>query len=192
MTLLILLFAIKLLAQLSILNITTKLQKLYSPPKNSRVDNKVPMLFKKNLVAWAIFCMSWRYWLKYLLLAICQKSGEASFWEMMDTFILLAYESLATSGTLLHQWIACQDFTLNSEDVSFFYKRKKWFLWTMATAQIAENHGGVWGLTWYLPWELFISIASWAHSQKSLTTVKEPSLRISSHGRSLKWSLRPF
>ena len=125
MTLLISLFAIKLLAQLSILNITTKLQKLYSPPKNSRVDNKLPVLFKKNLVAWAIFCMSWRYWLKYLLHAICQKSGEASFWEMMDTFILLAYESLATSGTLLHQWIACQDFTLNSEDVSFFVQAKK-------------------------------------------------------------------
>ena len=74
----------------------------------------------------------------------------------------------------------------------FLYKRKKWFLWTMAAAQIAENHGDVWGLTWYLPWELYTSIASWAHSQKSLTTVKEPSLRISSHGSSLKWSLRPF
>ena len=126
MTLLILLFAIKLLAQLSIFkNIITKLQKLYSPPKNSRVDNRLPVLFKKNLVAWAIFCMSWKYWLKDLLHAICQKSGEASFWEMMDTSILLAYESLATSGTLLQQWIACQNFTLNSEDVSFFVQAKK-------------------------------------------------------------------
>ena len=30
------------------------------------------------------------------LLAIHQKSGEPSFWEVMDNFVLLAYASLAT------------------------------------------------------------------------------------------------
>ena len=35
------------------------------------------------------------------LLAICQKSREPSFWEMMDSFVLLAYASLAASRTLL-------------------------------------------------------------------------------------------
>ena len=30
-------------------NITTKLQKLYSPPRNSKVGNKSPMLFVKKL-----------------------------------------------------------------------------------------------------------------------------------------------
>ena len=35
------------------------------------------------------------------LLAIRQKSGEPSFWEVMDTFVLLAYASLAASTTLL-------------------------------------------------------------------------------------------
>ena len=29
------------------------------------------------------------------LLAICQKSQEPSFWEVMDSFVLLAYASLA-------------------------------------------------------------------------------------------------
>ena len=35
------------------------------------------------------------------LLAIRQKSREPSFWEVMDSFVSVAYESLAVSGTLL-------------------------------------------------------------------------------------------
>ena len=35
------------------------------------------------------------------LLAIWQKSREPSFWEVMDSFVLLAYASLAASRTLL-------------------------------------------------------------------------------------------
>ena len=35
------------------------------------------------------------------LLAICQKSREPSLWEVMDSFVLLAYASLPASGTLL-------------------------------------------------------------------------------------------
>ena len=63
------------------------------------------------------------------LLAICQKS-----WELQELF--------------------CHDykpvFTLDSEDLSFLYKQKKWFLWTMAAAaEAAENQGDEWGMTWY-------------------------------------------
>ena len=76
------------------------------------------------------------------LLAIRQKSGEPSFWEVMDSFVLLAYASLAASRTLWQQLLACLNFTLGSEDLSFQCKWKKWFLWTMAAAQAAENHGG--------------------------------------------------
>ena len=35
------------------------------------------------------------------LLPICQKSRESSFWEVMDSFVLIAYASLAASRTLL-------------------------------------------------------------------------------------------
>ena len=35
------------------------------------------------------------------LLAICQKSQEPSFWEVMDSFVLVAYASFAASRTLL-------------------------------------------------------------------------------------------
>ena len=59
------------------------------------------------------------------LLAIRKKSREPSFWEVMDSFVLLAYASLAASRTLLQRLLACLNFTLESEDFSFWYKRKK-------------------------------------------------------------------
>ena len=68
------------------------------------------------------------------LLAIHQKSRESSFWEVMDSFVLAAYASLAASRTLLQQLLAFLNFTLDSEDLFCWYKRKKWFLWTMAAA----------------------------------------------------------
>ena len=40
-------------------------------------------------------------------LAIRQKSREPSFWEIMDSFVLLAYASLAASRTLLQQLLTC-------------------------------------------------------------------------------------
>ena len=54
------------------------------------------------------------------LLAICQKFREPSFWEVMDSFVLLAYASLAASRTLLQRLLACLNFILDSEDD--FYK----------------------------------------------------------------------
>ena len=59
------------------------------------------------------------------LLAICQKSQEPSFWEEMDSFVLVAYVSLATSKTLLQRLLACLDFTVDSKDLFCWYKRKK-------------------------------------------------------------------
>ena len=58
-------------------------------------------------------------------LAIRQKSREPSFWEVMDFFVLVAYASLAASGTLLQQLLAYLNFTLDSEDLFCWYKRKK-------------------------------------------------------------------
>ena len=56
------------------------------------------------------------------LLAIRQKSREPSFWEVMDSFVLVAYASLAASRTLLQQLLACLNFTLDSEDLFCWYK----------------------------------------------------------------------
>ena len=82
-----------------------------------------------------------------------QKSLEPSFWEEMDSFVLLAYPSLAASRVLLQGLLAC------------WYKQKKWFLWTMAAAQAAESHRDDWGLTWYLWYGIYGSIPTWTHSQ---------------------------
>ena len=57
------------------------------------------------------------------LLAIRQKSQEPRFWKVMDSLVLLA--SLAASGTLLQQLLACQNFTLESVNLSFWWKQKK-------------------------------------------------------------------
>ena len=57
------------------------------------------------------------------LLAIRQKSREPSFCEVMDSFVLLAYASLAASRTLFDQLLACLNFTLESED--FLVQTKK-------------------------------------------------------------------
>ena len=51
------------------------------------------------------------------LLAIRQKSREPSFWEVMDSFILVARESLAASRTLLQRLLASLNFILDSEDL---------------------------------------------------------------------------
>ena len=40
----------------------------------------------------------------------------------MDSFVLLAYASLAASRTLLQQLLACLNFTLESEKFSLWYK----------------------------------------------------------------------
>ena len=50
------------------------------------------------------------------LLAIRQKSREPSLWEVIDSFDLLRYASLAASRTLLQRLLACLNFTLESED----------------------------------------------------------------------------
>ena len=59
------------------------------------------------------------------LLAIRQMSREPSFWEVMDSFVLVAYASLAASRTLFQRLIACLNFALDSEDLFCWYKRKK-------------------------------------------------------------------
>ena len=51
---------------------------------------------------------------------------------MIDSYVLLAYASLAASRTLLQQLLVYLNFTLDSEDLLCWYKWKKWFIWTMA------------------------------------------------------------
>ena len=54
----------------------------------------------------------------------------------------------------------------------------------MAATKAAKNHGDEWGFTWYLQQGIYTS-------QNSLAAAEALSLKISSHGTSLKWSQRP-
>ena len=69
---------------------------------------------------------------------------------MMDSSALLAYASLAASRNLLQWLLVCMNFTLYLEDLFCSYKQKKWFIWTIAAAEAAENHEDEWDFTWYL------------------------------------------
>ena len=61
------------------------------------------------------------------LLAICRRSREPSLWEVMDTFVLVAYAILAASRILLQVLIAFLNFTLDSEDYFCWNKQKNYF-----------------------------------------------------------------
>ena len=65
------------------------------------------------------------------LLAICQKSCKPSLWEVMDSFVLVAYASLTASRTLLQQLLVCLNCTSDSEDFFKWCKLKSDFykLW---------------------------------------------------------------
>ena len=59
------------------------------------------------------------------------KSREPRFWEVMDSFALLAYACLAALRTLLQRLLACLNFILDLEDLFCWYNRKSDFneLW---------------------------------------------------------------
>ena len=59
------------------------------------------------------------------LLTIRQKSREPSFWQVAGSFVLLAYANLAASRTFSQQLLLYLNFTLDSKDLSFWYKLKK-------------------------------------------------------------------
>ena len=61
------------------------------------------------------------------LLAIRQKSRQWSFWEVIDSFVLLAYASLAGSRTLFQRLLTCLNFTLDSEVFSVGTNEKRDF-----------------------------------------------------------------
>ena len=105
--------------------------------------------------------------------------------------ILLPYASLVASRTLLQLLLACLNFNLDSKSLYCWYKRKNWFLWTMAAAaEVAENHEDEWGLTWYLKWGTMHQFQT-ESTQNSLAAAEASILNIFLYGTSPKWSCRP-
>ena len=62
-----------------------------------------------------------------MLLSICKKLQEQDFWEVMDSFVLLACTSVEAFRMLLEQLLACLNLSLDSEDLFCWYKQKSDF-----------------------------------------------------------------
>ena len=58
------------------------------------------------------------------LSAIRQKCRELSFWEMIDSFVFVAYPSLAASRTLLQRLLTSLNFTFDSKDLFLLVQTK--------------------------------------------------------------------
>ena len=113
----------------------------------------------------------------------CQES-----WEVIDYFLrsdilfyLLTYASLAASRTLLKQLTTSLNFTLDSEDLFWWYKQKNWFLWTISAEQAAKNHRDKWELAWYLRLGIYTSIPTWHREISEISTLSELWGRTSMH-----------
>ena len=64
------------------------------------------------------------------LLAICQNSRNQNFWEVMDSFVLLAYASFTAWRTLKQWLIACLNFRI-----------RRFILLVQAEKMISLNYG---------------------------------------------------
>ena len=108
-----------------------------------------------------------------------------TFLESDRFFCFISIHKFGSFKNSFAMIIDCLNFTLVSEDL---------FSWVMDVAWEAKKHGDEWGLTWYLWWGINTSIHQFqlepTHKIK-LSAAEWPSLKISSHGTSLKWSRRP-
>ena len=125
---------------------------------------------------------------------LCQKAQESSFWEVIDSFVLLAYASLAASGTLAV-------ITSLSE---LYFRLRRFVLLVQTKKVISMNYDS--STSNWKPWSeawlvfVFLIFIFWSNnfSQNSLVAVKPMSLMIVaaeamglmiySYGTSLKWS----
>ena len=81
---------------------------------------------------------------------------------------------MAASRTLLQLLLACQNLTLDLQDLFWWYILKSNFyeLWQQ------HGEGDEWRLTWYLWWVIYTSIKTWTYSENLLPAAKAPGLMI--------------
>lgn len=123
------------------------------------------------------------------LLAIRQMSRLSNFWEATRLFCFVSMSKFAnfknpfakiTSLSKLHfRWRRFILFVQMKEIVFMSYgsNARSWKPWE-------------WGFTWYSQWEIYTSVSTLILSQNSAPVAEAPSLKISIHITSLKWSER--
>ena len=118
------------------------------------------------------------------LLAIYQKSRESSFWEVISICKFCSFKNPFAMITGL------SDFSFRFWRFTLLLQMKK------GVSMNCSSHTSSWK-SWRLVWlDLILSMrhtyinSNWTHSQNSLAVAEAPSLKISFHGTSLKWSKR--
>ena len=124
------------------------------------------------------------------LLVISQNSREPSFWEVMELF---CFSSICKFGSLNKPFA-----TITSLAEPYFRFRGFILLAQTKKKMISMNYGSsissrkpciLVRLDYILLMrDIYTSIPTWTHSKNSLAVVEAPSLKISSHKTSLKWS----
>ena len=96
-----------------------------------------------------------------------KKSQNPSFWEKTNPLFYLPKSVWQFQGPF------CKDSSTLSE-LSFRHRTK--------------NQEDEWGLKWYLWWGVYTSFATWTDWKNLEAATEAPSLKISSHGITSKWS----
>ena len=124
------------------------------------------------------------------VLAICQNSWELHFWEVMDSFVLVAYASLAALRTLLQQLLSELYFGFRRFILLVPKKKKKDFY------EIWQQHDLLKTME-RMRFDLILVIRDKYINfdlnplTKFTSSNKSTEFQIPSHGASLKWSWRP-
>ena len=125
------------------------------------------------------------------LLAIPQKYREPSFWEVMDSFVLLAYANIGSFKN---------PFATITSLPELYFRFRRFILLVQTKKVISMNYGSC--TSSWKPWrwvrldliftmrDIYI-IPTWIYSQNSLAASEAPSLKISFHRTPIKWSQRP-
>ena len=96
----------------------------------------------------------------------------------MNSFVLLAYASLAASRTLLQRLIACLNFTLESEDFYFLFgtSEKHDFMNYGSSTSSCKPWKWMRLDLMFSMWYIYTSIPTWTHSQNSVAAAEAPSI----------------
>ena len=134
-----------------------------------------------------------RNYIRFTFENIISNSPKVRRAKVLASDVFFCFSSIFKFGSFKNPFAkitSLSEFYFRFKRFTLLIQTKKWFLWSMTGAQAAENHGDMWGLTWYLWWGVYASIPTWTHLQNSLAAAEALSLKISSHGTSLKWSWR--
>ena len=126
------------------------------------------------------------------LSAVLQKSQKTSFWEVIDSFVLLANARFSALRTRFAKVTSLSE---------LFFRFRRWIMLVQTKSDLYELRQQckqlkatevcqAWPDAYNEGIDSMLSILTWTHSQASLPAAEAPSLKISSHGTSIKWSRR--